>query len=505
MRSSVDASPRGHQTAGGLAAAALLLTFGAGVGLHSFGTTATRATGAPAAATNPALPGGPDAATSGLVVQPASYRSSGIQQDPIPNPAQNIPPDPSFPGTCAQYGPSSAACTSAVVAAINNARAQEGVRALTLPSYFATSSPAQQMLFVVNAERTARGLPALVGRSAALDSAAASAAQRNTDPSPAGWTLAGGAQVRLYTGNWASDVNVLAADYDWMYDDGWGGQGGTMNESCTSAGAAGCWGHRENILGDPATSFVVAGTATVNEGAQTSATLLLAWADGSATPLVSTPGSVPPQPASAAALRLAAALGQTFLGTPWQPASVMDRAATALTNGWTSTAQVTQMLADSPQSLHRWVNSAYLSVLGRPADPGGLATFTTLLSHAGSLRVVLAHLAASSEFAQRSQGSAAGFVSALYEVALQRSPSSGEQQHWVGALAAGASRDAVATQIFSSPEALALVVRQAYLDVLGRSADPTGLAASLRYLSNGGHRAGLWASLADSAEYAQRN
>lgn len=488
-----------------MAAAALLLTLGAGVGVHSLGSTVTRATGAPTAVTNPAAPGGLGVAASGATVQPASYRSSGIQQDPIPNPAQNIPPNPSFPGTCAQDGPSSGACTSAVLAAINNARAQEGVRALSLPSYFAASSPAQQMLFIVNAERTARGLPALVGRSAALDSAAASAAQRNTDPSPSGWTLAGGAQVRLYTGNWASDVNVLAADYDWMYDDGWGGQGATMNESCTSAGAAGCWGHRENILGDPATSFVVAGTATVNEGAQTSATLLLAWADGSATPLVSTPGSVPPLPASAAELRLAAALGRTFLGTAWQPTSVMDRAATALTNDWTSTAQVTRLLADSPQSLHRWVNSAYLSVLARPADPGGLTTFTTLLSHAGSLRVVLAHLAASAEFAQRSQGSATGFVSALYQVALHRVPSGSEQQHWVGVLNAGTSREAVSEQIFSSPEALSLDVQAAYLDVLGRNADPTGLSSGLRYLSNGGRRAGLWVSLADSAEYAQRN
>ena len=42
------------------------------------------------------------------------------------------------------------------------------------------------------------------------------------------------------------------ADYVWMYDDGWGGAGNTSNIVCTSSGAAGCWAHREELLGyDP--------------------------------------------------------------------------------------------------------------------------------------------------------------------------------------------------------------------------------------------------------------
>jgi hypothetical protein len=53
-------------------------------------------------------------------------------------------------------------------------------------------------------------------------------------------------------GAWAGGFSVLAADYVLMYDDGWGGSGDTPNVSCTGPGAAGCWSHRDELLGaDP--------------------------------------------------------------------------------------------------------------------------------------------------------------------------------------------------------------------------------------------------------------
>jgi len=54
-------------------------------------------------------------------------------------------------------------------------------------------------------------------------------------------------------GAWSGGFNVLAADYMWMYDDGWGGSvSATSNIACTSASAAGCWAHRDELLGsDP--------------------------------------------------------------------------------------------------------------------------------------------------------------------------------------------------------------------------------------------------------------
>ena len=56
-----------------------------------------------------------------------------------------------------------------------------------------------------------------------------------------------------FGGAWSGGYAVLAADYIWMYDDTWGGTAAkTSNIACTSAGSAGCWAHRDELLGsDP--------------------------------------------------------------------------------------------------------------------------------------------------------------------------------------------------------------------------------------------------------------
>ena len=54
-------------------------------------------------------------------------------------------------------------------------------------------------------------------------------------------------------GAWASGFTTLGADFGWMYADGWGGDlAATPNLACTSPRAAGCWAHRDELLGyDP--------------------------------------------------------------------------------------------------------------------------------------------------------------------------------------------------------------------------------------------------------------
>ena len=49
---------------------------------------------------------------------------------------------------------------------------------------------------------------------------------------------------------WRWATPRLEADYMWMYEDGWGGSSSsTPNLACTFAGALGCWGHRDQLLG----------------------------------------------------------------------------------------------------------------------------------------------------------------------------------------------------------------------------------------------------------------
>jgi len=166
-----------------------------------------------------------------------SGSGSGAGNDPT----SNIAPSPNFLSDCAGTAyDNSIGCENAVLAAIANARNQEGLPGMVLPTDWAELSPQQQLFAATNLERTVRGLAPLSGMATALDQASQSAAAQNTDPSaPAGfpWTQWGG--------NWAGAVgSPLEAMYFWMYDDG----PGSYNIDCTAQNTSGCWGHRNNIL-----------------------------------------------------------------------------------------------------------------------------------------------------------------------------------------------------------------------------------------------------------------
>ncbi len=140
----------------------------------------------------------------------------------------------------------SRACTTYILAAINHARAVEGVAPMMLPNNWYTLSADEQMFVLTNLERTARGLPPYQGLVSALNHSAAAGAARNVDP----WFVSGMTQQGFTSILADASPSPLAADYVWMYNDGWGGTSrNTSNVDCTSPGASGCWGHRHNILG----------------------------------------------------------------------------------------------------------------------------------------------------------------------------------------------------------------------------------------------------------------
>ena len=180
----------------------------------------------------------------------------------LTNPTANITPNPDFlvatnnpcyTGT----GPAingSASCTDYIVQAINNARSQLGAHALTPPSDWYSDTVAQQLFVILSLERTALGYPAYLGINPNLSKVAQAAANNNNDPSPVGAPkyplLYNSAGTPEMGGSWSAGFNVLAADYIWMYDDGWGSSGAnTSNVGCTSATSSGCWAHRYELLG----------------------------------------------------------------------------------------------------------------------------------------------------------------------------------------------------------------------------------------------------------------
>ena len=146
-------------------------------------------------------------------------------------------------------------CTQYVLSAINHARALEGIAPMALPTNWYTLTPAEQLFVVADLERTARGLAPYLGLNPTLDSAASRAAVLDSDPDIApGFALATDADgTPAMDGAWSGGFSVLAADYVWMYDDGWGGtRSATSNLACTSASSSACWAHRAELLGtDP--------------------------------------------------------------------------------------------------------------------------------------------------------------------------------------------------------------------------------------------------------------
>ena len=180
----------------------------------------------------------------------------------------NAPPSPNFLDTCAPTGfDNTGTCARAALAAIDTARATEGLGPLPIAlGPFLRLSPAEQIFVLTDLERLSRGLPPFVALLPSANAVAAGAAAAGADPTlPRSRPTLGGAPVVQWGANWAGGTaNALGANYYWMYDDGPGGD----NIACTQADRSACFGHRDNIL----TSFSAgacrgAGPATLVMGA----------------------------------------------------------------------------------------------------------------------------------------------------------------------------------------------------------------------------------------------
>ncbi|MFI5040551.1 MAG: hypothetical protein ACHQNA_01660, partial [Acidimicrobiales bacterium] len=158
----------------------------------------------------------------------------------IPDPPRSLAPNPDFTAVCAPAGiDSSAPCIHAAVAAINVARAAEGVKPMVLSSGFGDLTVPEQLLVAVNLERVDRGLTPFAGLTDALDQNAQQGADSADDPPDPG------SHYSIADTEWAGgSSNGLDAVYGWMYDDGLG----SGNLDCPKAGVPGCWGHRHGIL-----------------------------------------------------------------------------------------------------------------------------------------------------------------------------------------------------------------------------------------------------------------
>ena len=183
------------------------------------------------------------AAASALLLAVALAACSSGRQggtDAVATPSSSIAPTPDYPNSCAPVGEdSSNTCIRLTLAAIDAARAGEGLGPLHLPAGFAQLTVPEQLLVVLDRERVDRGLAPFTGLSAVLDTNAQNgAATAGLPPRPGRAYTAVGAE-------WIGAVdNGLDADYQWLYDDG--PNSGVPN--CSDTRSAGCWADRQIVL-----------------------------------------------------------------------------------------------------------------------------------------------------------------------------------------------------------------------------------------------------------------
>jgi len=132
-------------------------------------------------------------------------------------------------------------------------------------------------------------------------------------------------------------------------------------------------------------------------------------------------------------------------------------------------------------------------VLGRPADPGGLANATQALANGTSLTELRADLADSVESRANIEG--------IYDSMLGRPSDLGGLDNAINTLAAGTSLAALRADIAAGPEAQA-DLQWLYESVLGRAADAGGLATFTQVLASSGYQLDVQEDLANSAEAA---
>lgn len=168
-------------------------------------------------------------------------------------PSSSVFPTPDYPAVCAPLGADdSSTCLRITLQAIDDARAQEGLRALVLPSDFPTLTVPEQLFVAIDRERVDRGLAPLAGLTGALDANA----QKGADVAELPPRL--GPAYASTRAEWIGAVdNGLDADFQWLYDDG----PDSGVPGCTTHRTAGCWADRRVFFGRFGSRHVVMGAA----------------------------------------------------------------------------------------------------------------------------------------------------------------------------------------------------------------------------------------------------
>jgi hypothetical protein len=169
-----------------------------------------------------------------------------------------------------------------------------------------------------------------------------------------------------------------------------------------------------------------------------------------------------------------------------------------------SKVQVVQGFESSDEYLLDQVQEDYQTFLGRNADPAGAQAWLQALKQGTSPQDLMAAFVASDEYYQNQGGTLQAWVNALYRDVLGRVADPTGLAAWVQSLQNGASRSSVALAFVQSQEEDVQLVTGVYENLLGRLPDAAGLEHWVAALGNGLTLAQLNTLFATSAEYLNR-
>ena len=172
----------------------------------------------------------------------------------------------------------------------------------------------------------------------------------------------------------------------------------------------------------------------------------------------------------------------------------------ALLAGGASQSALVSSLTGSVEYNHLRIRRAYVEVLGREPEPGGVAGWNReILAGRATADDVKRRFYDTQEYYNISGGTPAGYIEMLYRTAFERSAGAGESAYWSGQIAA-IGRTAVVNGIWLSLEAAKYRAAKYYQTFLKRAADQGGQEYWARVLLAGGEGA-VRAGIAGSEEY----
>jgi hypothetical protein len=187
-----------------------------------------------------------------------------------------------------------------------------------------------------------------------------------------------------------------------------------------------------------------------------------------------------------------------LLGRVPQPSEIANWVGD-LQNGATQ-ADVVNGFLYSAEYAQDLVTGWFQQYLHRTPDSGGLTAFSTALENGATEDSVRAAILGSTEFYVLSGNTATGFVNALYQDILGRTPGGNEAAGWIQLVTKGQAMTVV-NGLINSGEARSLQVTQDYQTLLRRNPDGGGLSTFANMLIAGAGERTIVRDLATSPEY----